>query len=71
MIEGYCTTNLDDYDVSCVKAFGSVPNIGEKVYCKYKGKESTLKVVQITHCMKTEGYAIMSYVPYIIVELNR
>jgi len=63
-IKGHCETNLDDYNVYEVKGFARVPNIGERVNCKYKGYSSTLKVCQITHDFRNNE-------PYIIVELHK
>ena len=62
-IKGQCKTNLDDYDVSEVREFYRVPNIGERVMCRYKGHRSDLKVVQITHSLKENK-------PFIIIELH-
>ena len=62
-IKGHCRTNIDDYDTSDVKEFARVPNIGERVYCTYKGSSTSLKVVQITHDYKNNA-------PYIVVELH-
>ncbi len=64
MIPGHCTTNLDNYNCSLVSIFSSVPLIGHRVQVTHNGKESTLKVVGITHTVKY-------YKPYIIVELNK
>lgn len=64
-IKGHCFTNLDDYDVSHVKEFARVPNVGERVRVSYKGANtSTLKVCQITHDYRNDK-------PYIVVELHR
>ena len=62
-INGACRTNLDDYDVSRVNLFVSVPVNGQKVQCLKDGKPTELKVVDITHTMKDKK-------PFIIVELN-
>jgi len=68
-IKGHCKTNLDNWDVSKVKAFARVPNIGERVSATYIGSNghnigsAGLKVCQITHDFK-DGE------PYIIVELH-
>ena len=59
---GSCFTNLDDYHCD-VRIFYRVPNIGERVACTYKGHVTSLKVVQITHCVKDNE-------PYIKVELH-
>lgn len=67
MIKGQCFTNLDDYDCSDVKIFARVPNIGERVYCKFKGNSTSLKVVQITHSIRGERG---NEYPYILVELH-
>ena len=64
LIKGKCRTNLDDYEMIITK-FYSVPNIGDRVACLYKGSSSSLKVVGITHDSKNGGW------PYIIVELNK
>ncbi len=63
IIQGRCHTNLDDYDM-IITNFCAVPRIGERVACLYKGHDSTLKVVGITH---TENGGI----PCIRVELNK
>ena len=71
-IKGHCTTNLDNWDVSKVKQFAHVPNIGERVSAVYNGGDGrsiynqggSLKVVQITHDFRNNE-------PYIIVELNK
>jgi hypothetical protein len=69
MIKGHCTTNLDDYDCSIVGVFAAVPNKGDFIHCKYKGRLTTLKVVSITHSFTQTGdYG--SKEPYIIVELH-
>lgn len=68
MIKGHCFTNLDDYNCSEVKFFARVPNIGERVACKYKGNSTSLKVVQITHDIRGP---IGDEYPYIIVELHK
>ena len=62
-INGHCKTNLDDYEVF-VKKFYRVPNIGERVACRYKGYSTDLKVCQITH-------TVYDNEPYIIVELHK
>lgn len=49
MIEGYCRTNLDDYCCDEVTKFAAIPNKGDAVAVKYKGKPAILKVVGITH----------------------
>lgn len=65
MINGYCRTNLDDYDLKdSPKVFGGIPNNGDRVTCRYKGNFATLKVVGITHHVKND-------LPYIEVELNK
>ena len=68
MIKGKCKTALDDYDVSNVTLFASVPNKGDNVAVNYKGKNTTLKVVAITHDLmnNTDG----TRTPFIIVELH-
>lgn len=63
-IKGRCITNLDDYDCSEIKEFARVPNIGERVYCQYKGNSTSLKVVQITHDFRNQE-------PFIVIELHR
>ena len=62
IIKGHCRTNLDDYSMT-VTEFFRVPNIGERVACRKKGYETTLRVCQITHDCKNGK-------PYIIVELH-
>jgi len=62
-IKGGCFTNLDDYDTSEVKEFARVPNIGERIFCKYKGNSTSLKVVQITHDFRNNE-------PFVIIELH-
>ena len=62
-IKGSCFTNLDDWDASEVREFARVPNVGERVFAKYKGNSSSLKVVQITHDFRNNE-------PYIRVELH-
>jgi hypothetical protein len=64
MYKGHCFTNLDNYDVTRVRVFARVPNVGDRVMCFYKGNVSSLKVCQITHDMKDDQ-------PYIIVELHQ
>jgi hypothetical protein len=59
MIKGKCKTNLDDYDVSKVKVFAKVPEIGERIACEYRGEKSTLKVVQITHILTVQLIVIV------------
>jgi hypothetical protein len=63
-IKAVCKTNLDDY-ICPITSFVSVPEIGHSVEVKYKGKNTTLKVVAITH--------LESFIrePYIVVELNK
>lgn len=63
IINGCCHTNRDNFDVSMVKGFARVPNIGEKIACKYNGKDASLKVVQITHDV-ADGE------PFLVIELN-
>jgi len=67
MIKGQCHTNLDDYDCSEVKVFARVPNIGERVICKYKGNTTSLRVCQITHDVRGERG---NEYPYILIELH-
>jgi len=66
-IKGKCFTNLDDYDCSEVKLFARVPNLGERVYCEYRGSSTSLRVVQITH--EVRGERGNEY-PFIVVELH-
>lgn len=61
-IKGRCRTNLDDHTMT-VTEFYRIPMIGERVTCLYKGRETTLKVCDITHDIKFHK-------PYIIVELH-
>jgi hypothetical protein len=64
-IKGQCHTNLDDYDcLSSPTVFARVPNVGERVACRYKGNVSSLKICQITHDVKDNK-------PFIIVELTK
>lgn len=62
-INGRCFTNLDDYDCP-VKVFARVPNIGERVYCTYRGNASSLRVVQITHDVRNNE-------PFLVCELHK
>ncbi len=74
MIEGYCTTNLDDYEhEKWPSSFVAVPEKGDYVQAK-SGK--TLKVVGITHSMnwtmeRTPFERPSNETPYVIVELNK
>lgn len=63
-IEGYCFTNLDDYDCSLVKFFGAVPRVGEYVRVMYKGNVSRLKVVSVEHIQKDNK-------PHLRIELHK
>lgn len=60
--KGACFTNLDDYNCP-VKEFARVPNIGERVMVIYKGRESSLAIVQITHQLRDEK-------PFLRIELH-
>jgi len=62
MIKGRCKTNLDNHQM-IVTVFGEIPKIGDRVVCKKKGEETTLKVVSITHSQILNE-------PFIIVELH-
>jgi len=70
MVQGRCFTNLDDYDTSIVRVFDRVPNIGERVAVLYKGCESDLKIVQITHDVYKPDPEYSATKPYIIIELH-
>ena len=63
-IKRRCFTNLDDWDTSKVTEFARVPNVGERVSAIYNGKESSLKVVQITHDFKDNK-------PFLRIELHK
>lgn len=67
-IKGRCFTNLDDFDCSLVAVFAAIPQKGDRVAVKYKGNESYLKVVGITHDVTNLAY---NPEPYIKVELNK
>ena len=67
-IKGKCFTNLDNYDCSEIQIFARVPNIGERVMCKYKGNSSSLRVCQIYHDIRGERG---NEHPFVIVELNQ
>lgn len=62
-IKGRCKTNLDGYTMT-VTEFYRVPMTGERVTCLYNGRETTLKVCDITHDFKFGK-------PFIIVELHK
>ena len=67
-IKGYCTTNLDNWDVNIVKGFCVIPKIGDRVACKYNKSKNlgSLKVCGVIH-----SYDSINKEPFIIVELNR
>jgi hypothetical protein len=72
MIEGYCFTNLDEYQKECwPEQFVAVPRIGDRVQSK-SGR--TLKVVGITHVVVKEGLDYGDHfaelVPRIRIELH-
>ncbi len=72
-IKGKCKTSLDNYDVSLVKSFARVPNIGERVTCTYKGNPTDLKICQITHSVMPKEHSMYDKevsTPFIIVELH-
>lgn len=62
MIKGRCFTDLDDYVIS-IDVFVEIPKIGHRVVCKKKGKETTLRVISITHNQ-------VGNEPFIVVELH-
>lgn len=62
-IEGYCFTNLDDYDCSLVNVFASVPRVGEYVRVMRKGNVARLKVVSVEHIQKDKK-------PHLRIELH-
>lgn len=62
-IDGYCTTNLDEYKTEeWPKLFTAVPRVGERVQSK---SMKSLQVVQVTHAAFDSG------APYIKVELHK
>lgn len=74
MINGYCRTNLDEYDrVKWPKVFAEIPKKGD--YVESIDRKYRLKVHTITHGIKENknavGYLNDKYVPYIEVELNK
>ena len=71
MINGYCRTNLDDYDREVwPEVFVSVPRVGE---CVQSQSGKILKVVRVTHCIREEEVGLMhrKMLPQIIVELHK
>jgi len=66
-IEGYCYTNLDDYDCSLVKVFAAIPNKGDLVDVLHMGSVSALEVISIRH--KNKNGSTSNPIPYIEVEL--
>ena len=64
MVQAICKTNLDDYTCHITK-FDRVPLMGEYVYCLYKGKPSSLKVVKVTHMQTPVGS------PQVEIELHK
>ena len=53
MVDGYCRTNLDDYQrYDWPRQFCAVPRIGERV--ESLCRQHSLKVVGITHCIVTK-----------------
>lgn len=71
MINGYCHTNLDNYDrEEWPKVFVSVPRVGE---CVKSQSGKILKVVRVTHCISKEEVGLMHHksMPQIEVELHK
>lgn len=67
IIHGICHTDLDDYTTP-ITTFSSVPLVGSKVMCLYKGVRVPLTVVSITHDVIYFGG---EEIPIIRVELNK
>jgi hypothetical protein len=71
MIDGYCRTNLDNYQMEVwPEIFVAVPRVGECIESK-SGK--VLKVVRITHQTYTEevGLSHHKLMPRIAIELHK